>query len=136
MMPLRTDAAGDGADLAHLEELEHFGLAQHRLLLLGLEQALERVPHVLHRLVDDAVGPHVHLLALRRRPGIGVGPDVEAEDDGARRLGEQDVALGDRTDAAVHHVHPHFAGAELGQRVGQRLGRAALVGLDDDAEAW
>ena len=134
MVPLRTDAAGDGADLAHLEELQHLGLAQHRLPLLGLEQALERVAHVLHRLVDDAVGAHVHLLPLRGRAGVGVGPDVEAEDDRARRLGEQDVALGDGADAAVDHVHPHLAGAELRQRVGQRFGRAALVGLDDDAE--
>ena len=134
MMPLRTDAARDGAHLAHLEELEHLGLAEHGLPLLRLEQALERVPHVLHRLVDDAVGPHVHLLPLRRRAGVGVGPDVEAEDDGAGGLGEQDVALGDGADAAVDHVDPHLAGAELGQRVGQRLGRAALVRLDDDAE--
>ena len=49
-------------------------------------------------------------------------------------FGEQHVALGDRADAAVDDLHPHFAGAELGQRVGQRLGRAALVGLDDDAQ--
>jgi len=34
----------------------------------------------------------------------------------------------------VDHVHPDLAGAELGQRVGQGLGRAALVGLDDDPE--
>src|SRR5688572_8174230 len=53
-------AAGDGADLADLEDLEHLGLAQHRLALLRLEQALQRRAHVLHRLVDDAIGADVH----------------------------------------------------------------------------
>ena len=36
-------------------------------------------------------------------------------------------------DAAVHDLDLHLGGRELRQRVGQRFGRAALVGLDDDA---
>jgi hypothetical protein len=43
-------AAGDGADLADLEGLQHFGLPI-RFHLLRLEQAFERRPHVFHRLV-------------------------------------------------------------------------------------
>src|SRR5689334_19845818 len=128
------DAAGDGADFADLEELQHLGLAQDDFLLLGLEQAFERVPDVLHRFVDDAVGTDVHLLPLGRGARVGVGPHVEAQHDGARRFGQQHVALADGADATVDYVHPDFTGAELGERVGQGLRRAALVGLDDDAE--
>jgi hypothetical protein len=59
---------------------------------------------------------------------------MEADDDGARRLGEQNVALGDRADAAMDDLHLHLGRRELLQRVGERLGRAALIRLDDDAE--
>ena len=37
------------------------------------------------------------------------GTHVEADDDGARRAREQDVALGDRADAAVNDFDLHFA---------------------------
>jgi hypothetical protein len=46
---------------------------------------------------------------------------VEADDDRARRLGEQDVALGDRADAALDDVDAHLGVGELAERVGERL---------------
>src|SRR6185503_6408075 len=55
-------APGDGADLAHLEELEHLSLPKNGFPLLRLEQSFERVPNILDRFVDDAIGPHVYLL--------------------------------------------------------------------------
>src|SRR5918995_654088 len=67
---------------AALEPLAHFadlGLAEDGLPLLRLEQPLEGVAYVLHRLVDDAVGADVHLLPLRGGTGVGIGPDVEAQ---------------------------------------------------------
>src|SRR5260221_6993218 len=128
------EAAGDGADFGDLEDLPHFGLAQHHFLVLGGELALHRGFHFFHRLIDDAVGADLHPLALRRGARVRVGPQVEADDDGARRLGQQDIGVGDRADAAMHDLHFHFAGGELRQRVGQRFGRAALVGLDDQPQ--
>ena len=59
---------------------------------------------------------------------------MEADDDRARRAGQQHVRLGDGADAAVHHFDLHLGGRQLGQGVGQRFGRAALIRLDDDAE--
>src|SRR5207249_9217159 len=60
--------------------------------------------------------------------------DVEANDDRARRFGEQNVALRDRADAAVYDFDLHLSGGELGERIGERLRRAALVGLDENAQ--
>ena len=59
---------------------------------------------------------------------------MEADDDRLRCLGEQHVALGDRSHAAVNHLHCHLVGRELRERVGESLGRATLIGLDDDVE--
>ena len=59
---------------------------------------------------------------------------MEAENDGAGGLGEQDVTLADLAHAAQDDIHPHFRGAQLGEGIGQRFGRAALIGLDDDPE--
>src|SRR5436309_1456233 len=86
--PRPDETAGDGADLGDLEGLPHLRLAQHHLFLLRGEQALHRPAHLFHRLVDDAVGADLDLLALRGSPGVGVGPHVEPDDDGVRRLGE------------------------------------------------
>ena len=46
---------------------------------------------------------------------------------------EQDVALGDRADAAVDDLDLHLAGRQTDERIGERFRRTALVGLDDDA---
>ena len=94
-------AAGDGADLRDLEHLAHLGLAEHDLALLGPEHAFDARANVGHRLVDDAVELDLDAFALGRRARVVVRAHVEADDDRARRLGEQDVALGDRADAAV-----------------------------------
>src|SRR5213080_1317872 len=67
-----------------------------------------------YRLVDDAVGADLHALALGRRAGVGIGPHVEADDDGARRLREQHIPVGDGADAAVHDFHLDFRGGQLG----------------------
>src|SRR3989454_667814 len=63
--PRPDKTAGDGADLGDLERLPHLRLAQHHLFLLRGEQALHRPAHRFHRLVVDAVGADLDLLALR-----------------------------------------------------------------------
>ena len=59
---------------------------------------------------------------------------MEADDDGARGLRQQDVGVGDGADAPVHDLHLHLRCGELGERVGERFRRAALVRLDQDTE--
>src|SRR6185312_17544064 len=89
-------AAGDRADLGHLERVAHFGLAEYDFLLVRAKHALERGAHVRHRLVDDLVELDVDALALGRRARLVVRAHVEADDDRACSLREQDVALGHR----------------------------------------
>ena len=84
--------------------------------------------------VDDRVEADVDAFALGGGGRLGLGPDVEADDDGVRRRREHDVALGDAADRRVHHVEPHLLGRQPGERVGERLDRALHVGLDDDAQ--
>ena len=47
---------------------------------------------------------------------------------------EQNVALGDRADAAVDHFDLHFAGRQTDECVGECFRRTALVRLDDDVQ--
>src|SRR6185312_1282976 len=132
--PAAHEAARDRADLGDLEDLPHLGLAQHHFLLLGREQAFHRQLHLFDGLVDDAVGPDLHALAVGCGARVRIGTHVEADDDRARRAREQHVGFRDRADAAVDDLDLHFRRRELRQRVGQRFGRAALVGLDDDPQ--
>src|SRR6266850_240985 len=129
------EASRDGANLRDLEQLTDLGLPHDHFLLFGGQQAFHGRLHLFHRLIDDAVGADLHALAIGGGAGIGVGPNVEAYDDRARGFGEQHVGLGDRADAAVHYLDLHLGGRQLGEGIGQRLRRAALVGLDDDPQA-
>ena len=74
----------------------------------------ERGAHVGDRLVDDAIELDVDVLALGGRARVVVRPHVEADDDRARRAREQDVALGDRADAAVDDLDLHLARRRAG----------------------
>src|SRR5690606_19902204 len=127
-------AAGHGADARDAEELPHLGGAQEHFLLLRREHALEGRPHILDRLVNDAVEADVHALARRDGAGVGVRPDVEADDDRAGRRRQQHVGLVDRADTPVDHLDLHLVGRELLQRVGQRLHRAVHVALDHQVQ--
>src|SRR5690606_37427473 len=63
-LPLDDVAAGDGARLRDAERLAHLDGAEDVLLLLGREEPLERVAHLLDGVVDDGVEADVDLLAL------------------------------------------------------------------------
>ena len=127
-------AAGDGADLRHLERIAHFRLAEHDFFFVGAQHPFERGAHIRHRLVDDLVELDLDAFALCRRTRLVVRAHVEADDDRARRLGEQDVALGHGADRALDDLDLHFGVRELRERVGERFRRAALVRLDEQLE--
>ena len=59
-------AAGDDLDLAHAEDLAHFGATLDDLHDLRLEHALEGSLHLLGELVDDVVDADLDALGLRR----------------------------------------------------------------------
>src|SRR5687768_7868337 len=127
-------ASGDDADLRRLERLTHFRLAEDDLALLGAKHALERGADVVHGIVDDLVQLDLDAFALRGIARVVVRTHVEADDDRASRASEQNVALGDGTDAAVNDLHLNFGIRELRQCVGERFRRTALIGLDEHAE--
>ena len=59
---------------------------------------------------------------------------MEADDDCASGLREQDIALGNRADTARDDLDLHFGIRELLQCVGERFRRSALVSLDEHLE--
>src|ERR1041385_6295306 len=130
--PHRT--TGDRSDPRNLEYLAHLGFAEDDFALFGPEHSFHRRADVGHRFVDDAVQLDVDAFAFRRGARVVVRAHVEADDDRARRLREQNVALGDCADTAMHDVDVDFGGRQSGQCVGQRFGRAALIGLDENVE--
>ena len=62
------------------------------------------------------------------------GRTLKRDDDGVRRRRQQHVRFVHRADAGVDDPDLHLLVGQLGQRVGQHLGRALHVGLDDDRQ--
>src|SRR5690606_3139984 len=133
-LPLDDVAAGDGAGLRDAERLAHLDGAEDVLLLLGREQPLERVAHLLDRVVDDGVEADVDLLPLGQRADARDRAHLEPDDDGVRGRREHHVALVDGADAGVDDVHGHLLVRQLEERVGEGLDGAAHVALDDEVE--
>src|SRR5688572_4807201 len=80
-VPVGDEAAGDVAELGHLEHLPHFHMAVQLLADFRLEQAGERLLQVVEDLVDDAVQPDLDAPLLGHRAGGFVGNHVEPDDD-------------------------------------------------------
>src|SRR5450432_1948381 len=127
-------ASGNDADARHLEELAHFRLAQHDFLLVWTQQPFECGANLCHRLVDDPVELDLDAIALGRRARIVVRAHMEADDDGARRFRELDVALGNRTDSAMDDLDAHFARRQLAEGIGECFRRSTLIRLDHEPE--
>ena len=108
--------------------------AEAHFLERRLEQARHRLLDLVGHVVDDRVEADVDLLALGQVGGVAIGPHVEADDDRVRRRGQQHVRLVDGADARVDDADLDLLVRQLRQRVGQHLGRALHVGLDDDRQ--
>src|SRR5205085_12186944 len=84
-------AAGDDARLRHLERVAYFGAALEHFLELRIEEAGHgRLDLVDHR-VDDRVEADVDAFLVRQVRRVALGPDVEADHDGVRGGGQEDV---------------------------------------------
>src|SRR6478672_2537790 len=128
-------AARDVADLGRAEDRADLRLAEHRLLELRLEHALEGRLDLLHRLVDDRVVPDLDAFLVGHLRRLALGPDVEADDDGVGGGSQVDVGLSDRTDTAVDDPQADLvADVDLGQRVLEGLDRTGHIALEDEVE--
>src|ERR1043166_5779758 len=78
---LGAHAAGNRADLRHLEHLAHFGGADAHLLERRLQEAFHAFLYFLGDLVNARVQADVDLLAFGRVGGGVGGPPVETDDD-------------------------------------------------------
>ena len=65
------------------------------------------------QLIDDGVQANVYAFLFGNFGGLALRADVESDDDGVRRGGQQDVALRDGADAGVHHLDAHLFGGHL-----------------------
>ena len=119
-----------------LKSVPHLGDAQAHFLEGWLEQPRHRLAHLVGDVVDDGMLADVDALALGDVLRVAIGPHVEADDDGVRRRREQHVGLVDRADARVNDSNLDLLVRELGQRVGEDLGRALHVRLDDDRQLF
>src|SRR4051794_19275181 len=128
--PRANDTTRDVADLARPEHLKDLRRTELHLLELRLEHASERALDVLDRGVDDRVVTDVDLLPVGKLARLALGPDVEADDDRVGGLGEVDVVLGDRADAAADDAQADLvlrAHVDAEQRVLERLDRTGDV---------
>src|SRR3954469_2014560 len=132
--PTANRAPSDRTETRDLENLANLGLSADDLTLLGSEQTFERRAHVVHRLVNDPIETNVNAFSLGRRSRVVIGPDMESKDDGARRFSEQNIALGDCTDASMHDLDFYLGVRQLHQCVSQSLSGSALVSLDENAK--
>ena len=126
--------ARDGADAGDLEGVAHGNTAQLHLLKYGLEHALHGVLHILNRVIDDAIGAHIDVLAICGCAGRRIRTDVEPDDDGVGCGCEHDIRSGDGTDAAMDALHAHLVIGQLFQCLPDGLDRALHIGFDNDIQ--
>ena len=122
------------ADLRHLEHVAHVDGRNDLFLLLRREHPFERLVDVVDGVVDDVVRPDVDLFLLCQTARVQVRADTEADDDGIRRRGQDDIRFGDRADAAVDDVQLHFLVLDLHERIRECFHRTVHVALHDDTE--
>ncbi len=131
---VRDPAARHLADLGDVEHLQDQGIAEHLLAERRGQQSGHGRLHVIHEVVDDVVVADLLAVLVGRETGFLVGPDVEADDRGAGRLGERDVRFRDAADARVDDAGSDLVVAELLERGDDGLDRALHVALDEQRE--
>ena len=109
-------AACDRADGRDLVGLADLGVTDDCLAELGREQALHGVGDFVDGVVDDAVHPHVDLVALCSRLRLIVRADVEADDNRVGGRSQQDIGLVDCADARVDDLDADLVVRNLLQR--------------------
>ena len=96
---------GDLARLRDLEDLPNLHLAQALLSQVGLQEPAHGGLDVVDDVIDDVVGSNLDPIRLGDPFGVGVGPDVETDDDRVGGRGQHHVGLRDPPHAAVHDIY-------------------------------
>src|ERR1700693_1092847 len=109
---LRDHAAGDLADPGDVEHLADRGIPEKPLAQGRGQHARQRIPHIVDHVVDDRVIADLDPVALRQIARLRVGSDVEADDHGAGRFGQDDIAFVDAADRGVQHPHGDLVGRQ------------------------
>ena len=126
--------SGDGSDLRDLEDFEHLDRCHDLLLHHGFQHAFDGVLDVVDGVVDDRVEADFDLLFLGQPARRSRRAHLEADDDGVRSGGQQDVRLRNLTYGGVDDVDLHGLFREFDERSGHSLDRSVHVALDDDVQ--
>src|SRR5436190_1921694 len=129
-------AAGDDADLRHLEGVAHFGAAPEDFMELRIEQADHRRLDLVDQRVDDGVEPDVDAFFFGELRGVALGTDVESDDD---RIGcgrEENIVRRDRADRGVDDADFDLGGGELAECFVEHFDRALHVRFHDEVQLF
>ena len=127
-------AAGNGAHGGNLVGFADLGVADDGFPELGVQHTLHGGFNLVDGVIDDAVHAHIHLGALGRSGGSGIGADVEADNDGVGRGSQQHVGFVDGADAGVDNLHADLVVGDFQEAGLDGLGGALHIGLDDDVQ--
>src|SRR5262249_21647419 len=127
----RDVAARDDAELRHLERVADLGAPAGDLFQRRLEQAFHRGFDLVGDVVDDRVQAHLDAGFLGLGLRLLLGPDVETDDDGPRRRGEQHVVCVDRAHARVQERDLDLLVGQVADGLREHLHRARDVGLEN-----
>ena len=108
-------AAGDGADLGDAESFEYVGAALVNLFDGGLEEAGHGALHLVLQFVNDGVETDVDFFLVGEFLRFALGANVEADDDGVGRGGEEHVGFGDGADAGAEELEANFVVGEAAE---------------------
>ena len=125
---------GNRAELGRAEHIAHFGQTNDLFAYFRTQQAADRVGDVLNRFVDDAVIAYVHTRFLDNLARLGVGTDVEADDNRLRRQRQLDIGLADTAYTAGNDADLDLFRGNLAERLDQRFHTALHVALDEQIQ--
>src|SRR5207245_10724233 len=135
-LALHDATSGDDAQARDLDRGDDLDPTLADLTIRGLAQALGRALDVFRQLVDDVVVADLDLRALGRGRAGRRRLEVEADDDGARNAGEQQVRVADRAHALADRLDRDHGIFDLLQRGKHSFEGALGVCLDDQVELF
>ena len=94
--------------LVELEDLKHFGVADDGFARFRFQKAQHGIPHLVNEFVNDGIQFYLHAFPLEQFDGVGFHLDVEAQDDGVRGGGQQNVRFRDGAGGGVQEDAFHF----------------------------
>ncbi len=91
---------------------------------------------VVDGVINDPVGADIDFFVVRGLAGVGVGPDIEADDQSVGGRSQHDIGFVDGADAGMDDVDTDFFVLEVFQRLAQGFDGALNIGFDNDVEIF